>query len=64
MKMNVIKKGTDKMYEVYDITYDNTGYPHFLIYEDRQWTRISAKYFRPLQPFDKLLNKWLGENEE
>lgn len=32
---------------VYDITYDNKGYPHFLIYEDGQWKRVSAKHFKP-----------------
>lgn len=62
--MDVVNKDTGKMYEVYDITYDNTGYPYFLIYEDRQWIRMSAKHFRPLQPFDKILNEWLEESEE
>lgn len=41
----------DKIYEcfceVYDITYDSNGYPHFLIYEDGQWLRKSAKNFIP-----------------
>lgn len=47
MNMNVINKNNDKQYQVYDITYDKTGYPHFLIYKDGQWLRMSAKYFRP-----------------
>lgn len=34
-------------YEIYDITYDNTGFPHFLIYKDKQWMRVSAKHFTP-----------------
>lgn len=34
-------------YEIYDITYDNTGYPHFLIYKDKQWMRVSAQNFTP-----------------
>ena len=33
--------------EVYDVMYDSTGYPHFLIYRDGQWLRISAKHFMP-----------------
>ena len=36
-----------KWMPVYDITYDNSGYPHFLIYEDGQWKRVSAKHFKP-----------------
>ena len=24
------------------------GYPHFLIYKDGQWVRMSAKYFVPV----------------
>lgn len=32
---------------VYDITYDSAGYPQFLIYEDGEWKRVSAKYYDP-----------------
>ena len=32
---------------VYDIAYDKNGYPLFLIYEDGQWQRVSAKHFKP-----------------
>lgn len=62
MDMNVINKSNGKDYKVYDITYDNTGYPHFLIYKDSQWVRMSAKYFRPysfedsMKEFNKALN--------
>ena len=45
--MNVVNKNNNDAYAVYDITYDKAGYPHFLIYKDGQWVRISAKYFRP-----------------
>lgn len=48
MNMMVIKKDNNEVYEVYDITYNNAGYPHFLIYKDGQWLRMSAKYFMPL----------------
>lgn len=37
-----------KKYEVFDITYDKAGYPHFLIYKYGQWVRLSAKHFRPI----------------
>lgn len=47
MNMNVINKTNNKNYLVYDITYDKSGYPHFLIYKDGAWVRISAKHFRP-----------------
>lgn len=33
---------------VYDVTYDDCGYPLFLIYEDNQWKRKSAKHFVPV----------------
>lgn len=45
--MTVINKSNDKRYEVFDITYDKAGYPHFLVYKDEQWVRLSAKHFRP-----------------
>lgn len=49
---SVVKKDEDSvtMVNVYDISYDSNGYPLFLIYEDGQWKRISAKHFEPL-PF-------------
>ena len=61
--MNVVNKDTGKMYEVYDITYDKAGYPHFLIYKDNQWVRMSAKHFRPIgeiEEFNNLIDKWSG----
>lgn len=33
---------------IYDISYDSTGYPLFLIYINGQWIRKSAKYFIPI----------------
>lgn len=60
MNMNLINKNNSKGYQVYDITYDKAGYPHFLIYKDGQWLRMSAKYFRPYNSEDlaKELNDW------
>ena len=45
--MQLLHKKDKKLYEIYDITYDSTGYPHFLIYKDKQWLRVSAKHFTP-----------------
>lgn len=61
--MNVINKDNNKQYNVYDITYDKAGYPHFLIYKDSQWLRMSAKYFRPCNFEDSMreFNKALKE---
>ena len=42
-------KKTEKQYEVYDISYDKKGYPHFLIYKEGQWMRLSAKHFKPIE---------------
>ena len=63
MNVNVVNKDTGKMYEVYDITYDKAGYPHFLIYKDNQWVRMSAKHFKPIgeiEEFNNLVDKWSG----
>ncbi len=47
--MKVVEKETETVREVYDITYDGTGYPRFLIYDDDgTWVRRSAKYFVPI----------------
>lgn len=54
MSMTVVNKNNDKKYEVYDITYDNAGYPHFLIYKEGQWVRMSAKHFKPYSVNDAL----------
>ena len=36
-------------YTVYDIRYNNAGYPHFLFYKDGQWLLRSAKHFKPVE---------------
>ena len=40
---------TKKVHVVYDVSYDRHGYPHFLIYNHRQWLRVSAKHFTPIE---------------
>lgn len=55
----VINKNNGKKYEVIDVTYDKAGYPHFLVYKDGQWIRMSAKHFRPY-----TANDWAKEFEE
>lgn len=52
MNLNVINKKDGKDYKVYDIAYDKAGYPHFLIYKDGNWVRMSAKHFRPYNEED------------
>lgn len=48
--MLVEHKKTGKMFEVYDITYKSkTGRPSFLIYDNGQWLRMAAKYFKPYE---------------
>lgn len=54
MNMTVVNKKNDEKCQVYDITYDKAGYPHFLIYKDGEWLRLSAKHFRPLSEEDWL----------
>lgn len=43
----VENKNNNKIYRVFDVTYDKAGYPRFLIYKDGQWVRMSAKHFNP-----------------
>lgn len=45
--MFLVNKTDNKEYEIFDITYDQSGYPQFLIYKDGQWIRMSANYFTP-----------------
>lgn len=52
MNMNnliVENKNNNRIYEVFDVTYDKNGYPRFLIYNNGQWLRMSAKHFKPLE---------------
>ena len=48
----VINKDSKEIIDVYDITYNKSGYPIFLIYNDGQWIRMSAKHFAPVS--------WIG----
>lgn len=49
MKQLTIKsKISGEYHSVYDIRYDKNGYPHFLIYKDNQWRRVSAKFYEPV----------------
>ena len=64
--MDVVHKDNKKVYKVYDITYDSSGYPHFLIYFNRQWMRVSAKHFEPyvdetMKVLDEYLNTHYGK---
>jgi hypothetical protein len=45
--MIVKNKNNNETYEVFDIAYNKNGYPHFLIYKDGEWIRMSAKHFKP-----------------
>ena len=56
MNLTVKNKTDNQVYTVYDITYDKAGYPHFLIYKNGQWLRLSAKYFRP-RTDDDIIDK-------
>lgn len=51
--LTVYDKETYKPVEVYDITYDASGFPHFLIFCDNQWVRKSAKCFTPHPPYEE-----------
>ena len=40
-------KVSNTVHEVYDIQYDDCGYPHFLIYENNAWARVDAEHYKP-----------------
>lgn len=50
--MQMVLKETNEAVDVYNITYDRSGFPHFLIYENGQWILKSAKHFRPPEAKD------------
>lgn len=60
MTINLINKSDGEAYTIYDITYDKAGYPHFLIYKDGEWVRMSAKHFRPynVDDFKKAMEEF------
>lgn len=45
--MTLLYRPDMRPYEIFDITYDQCGYPTFLIYRKGQWLRESAKDFTP-----------------
>lgn len=51
--LTVYDKVTYKPVEVYNITYDASGFPHFLIFCDNQWIRKSAKHFTPYPLYEE-----------
>lgn len=61
--MKVKDKVNGNVYQVYDISYDRSGYPHFLIYRDNQWVKRSAKFFIPLVSGQNVEHKSNDEND-
>ena len=53
MLFTVINKDSKEIFDVYDISYDKNGYARFLIYNNGQWLRLSAKHFMPVS--------WVGK---
>ncbi len=45
--MTLLCKTDMRPYKIYDVTYDSSGFPLFLIFREGQWCRISAKHFTP-----------------
>ena len=46
-------KKKQNFFQVFDISYDKSGYPLFLIYDDGRWQRVSAKHFKPSQDWEE-----------
>lgn len=47
-------KRSNSIYEVYDIQYDNFDDPHFLIYENDRWVKVSARHYEPCKTHSAL----------
>ena len=47
-KFMVVSNVDYMTYTVFDVKYDQCGYPLFLIHDDNQWLLRSAKHFRPI----------------
>lgn len=45
----VKSKKTGEDVWVYGVVKDAHGYPHFVVYMDKQWRTISAKRFEPVE---------------
>jgi len=45
----VCNKDNDKKYTVYDIRYNSSGTPYFLVYENGIWELFPASYFIPAE---------------
>lgn len=59
----VVHKETGETYTVFHVSYDRSGFPHFVIYDGNRWRRLSAKHFKPHHFYEvgakhkKLLNE-------
>ena len=42
-----VKDENNKVFTVFDVTYDNNGHAQFLVYDKNRWIRCSAKMFKP-----------------
>lgn len=42
---------------IYDIRYNKSGYPTFLVWREGKWMCRSAKYFTPRDPWDLEMNQ-------
>lgn len=48
---------------VFQVDKDSSGYPKFLIFTDKQWMWISAKYFVPVgTEVDEFLDEFMKED--
>lgn len=47
MADTMLYKPNNRVYQVYDIRVNKSGYPLFLIYKDGAWVYRSAKHFTP-----------------
>lgn len=42
---------------VYRVRDDKNGFPHFLVYKDKQWRYISAKHYIPVDQYYYVKNE-------
>lgn len=49
MMFSAVYKKDKQEYQVYDIMYDENGYPMFLIYKNNRWFTLPANNFVPTE---------------
>lgn len=48
---HMLDKRDNIIYPVFDVQYDSSGFPVFLVFRNMQWLRNSAKHYIPVESY-------------